>query len=52
MNFLLLSNLGKVRLQRLERPAVVKINSRPTQTTPKHKVEKTPAPLMPSITTG
>jgi hypothetical protein len=43
---------GKVRLQRLERPAVIKISAPLTTISPKHKTEKTPAPLMPSMTTG
>lgn len=45
-------NKGKVRLQRLERPTVIKISAPLTTVTPKHKTEKTPSPLMPSITTG
>lgn len=43
---------GKVRVQRLERPAVIKISAPLTTVSPKHKAEKTPAPLMPSMTTG
>lgn len=43
---------GKVRVQRLERPAVIKISAPLTTVTPKHKADKTPAPLMPSMTTG
>ena len=43
---------GKVRLQRLERPTVIKISAPLTTVTPKHKTEKTPSPLMPSMTTG
>ncbi|KAG5676605.1 hypothetical protein PVAND_006427 [Polypedilum vanderplanki] len=43
---------GKVRLQKLERPTVIKISAPlTTVTTPKHKTEKTPSPLMPSMTT-
>ncbi|XP_070498359.1 uncharacterized protein Nlg2 [Chironomus tepperi] len=42
---------GKVRLQRLERPTVIKISAPLTTVTPKHKTEKTPSPLMPSLTT-
>jgi hypothetical protein len=43
---------GKVRLQRLERPPVIKISAPLTTVTPKHKTEKTPSPLMPTLTTG
>lgn len=44
---------GKIRLQSLVRPTVVKISAPPlTTATPKHKTEKTPSPIMPSMTTG
>jgi hypothetical protein len=43
---------GKVRLQTLVRPNVIKINAPSTTSTPKQKTEKTPSPLMPSMTTG
>jgi hypothetical protein len=43
---------GKIRLQSLVRPNVIKISSPLTTATPKHKTEKTPSPLMPSMTTG
>lgn len=47
-----LQTTGKVRLQSLIRPTVIKISAPSTTATPKHKTEKTPAPLMPSMTTG
>lgn len=43
---------GKIRLQSLVRPSVIKISAPLTTATPKHKTEKTPSPLMPSMTTG
>lgn len=43
---------GKIRLQSLVRPSVIKINAPLTTVSPKYKTEKTPAPLMPSMTTG
>lgn len=46
------TNLGKVRLQSLQRPTVIKISAPLTTATPKHKTDKTPSPLMPSMTTG
>jgi len=47
-----LFSAGKVRLQSLIRPTVIKVSTLTTPATPKHKTEKTPAPLMPSMTTG
>jgi hypothetical protein len=45
--------VGKVRAQKMERPAVAKIHIPLVNTiAPKPKTEKTPSPLMPSITTG
>ena len=44
--------IGKIRLQSLVRPNVIKTSAPLTTATPKHKTEKTPSPLMPSMTTG
>jgi hypothetical protein len=51
-SLLFISFAGKVRLQTLARPNVIKINAPSTTATPKQKTEKTPSPLMPSMTTG
>lgn len=54
VNFFFISfRSGKIRLQSLVRPTVVKTSAPPlTTATPKHKTEKTPSPIMPSMTTG
>lgn len=46
------SPTGKIRLQSLVRPNVIKMSAPLTTATPKHKTEKTPSPLLPSMTTG
>lgn len=50
--FFVARETGKIRLQSLIRPTVIKISAPLTTATPKHKTEKTPSPLMPSMTTG
>jgi hypothetical protein len=52
IRFSLFSSTGKIRSQSLVRPNVIKISAPLTTATPKHKTEKTPSPLMPSMTTG
>lgn len=43
---------GTVRPQSLQRPPVIKISVPLTTATPTLKTEKTPLPIMPSLTTG
>lgn len=50
--FFVIRETGKIRSQSLIRPTVIKISAPLTTATPKHKTEKTPSPLMPSMTTG
>lgn len=52
-SFLLLAQcVGTVRTQSMQRPPVIKKVAPITTATPIHKTETTPAPIMPSLTTG